>query len=123
LLYLKQLSIEWPVDGVSSDILLRTLRQNGSLQDVAFGRVFRSYQHVFNQRQSRLAQSYCERNELIPTLVAKPRLDDDDRDKTDLCLFPNLFTAAKQAPRTAPNLMLIGLLAALDSIGPKSGGK
>jgi hypothetical protein len=64
---------------------------------------------------------------MIPTLVTKPQLhhiNNEDRDRTDLALFPTLFGVAKQAPRTAPNQMLIGLLASGDSIGPnKSGGK
>jgi hypothetical protein len=114
LLYLKQLSIESVasvVHGVNSR-LLRALHQNGSLHDIHTGET--------------VLQCSCMRNETIPILVAKPRLNDDeneDSDETDLCLVPTLFGAAKQAPRTAPTVMLIGLLATRDAVGPKSGGK
>ena len=124
LLYLKQLSINFVADRVSPENLLRALRQNGSLQDVDIGRIDAfTGDHLFNQRQSRLVQSYCKRNQAIPTMVGKPRLKEDDTSATDLCLFPTLFAAAKQARRTAPNVMLSGLLNAGDSIGAKSGIK
>ena len=67
---------------------------------------------------------YCKRNKTIPALVAKPRLGDDDEkdsDKTDRFLFPTLFDLSQQARRTAPNSMLIGLLALGGSIGPRDG--
>jgi hypothetical protein len=125
LLYLKQLSVESVVPGVSSENLLCALRENGSLLGADIGPVQYTERPLFNERESRLVQSYCKRNEVIPTLVAKPRLchDGDNDDRTDLGLFPTLFAAAKQAPRTAPNHVLIGLLAARDSIGPSGGGE
>ena len=121
LLSLKQLFIQSVVYGVRSEHLLCALRQNGSLQDVTVGPVDRTGEPLFDDRESRLVQSYCKRNEAIPTLVSKVYNEENDR---DLCLLPTLFRAAKQVPRTAPNSMLIALLTtACDSLESKSGGK
>ena len=68
----------------------------------------------FDEAELCLVKSYCKRNEAIPILVA----NDDEDDKTDLSLLPMLFQSAKQAPRTAPNAILMGLLAAGHAIGP-----
>jgi hypothetical protein len=121
MLHLKHLVIESVVYGLSSDNLLWALRQNGCLQTVAVGPVDRTGQPLFNKRESRRLQSYCKRNEAIPTLLAKPQLNSEDSNMTDLFLFPTLFGVAKQAP--APNSMLIGLLGARDSVGPNSSRK
>ena len=98
------------------------LRRNGSLQHVVVCRavVRQARDCVFNEVELCLIQSYCKRNEAIPILVAKVRLDKgNDDDKTDLSLLPTLFQTAKEAPRTAPNIILMGLLAAGCSIGPR----
>ena len=126
LLCLKQLVIDSVAQGGSSKNLLCALRRNGSLEDVVIGSVDRTEQPFFNEHESRLVQSYCRRNGTIPALAAKPRLHYDSDEiiaTTDLYLFPTLFAGAKQATRTAPNVMLIGLLAARDSIGANSDGK
>ena len=102
---------------VRSREFVDALRNNGSLQHV----VIHPTRHSnLNQAEWSLIQSYCRRNEAIPTLAANVRLDkDDDDDKMDLSLLPTLFESAKQAPRTAPNAILIALWAAGDSIGPR----
>ena len=109
LVYLKELDIPGVHGRVRSRDFIDALRQNGSLQHVVIHRF-----QFFSEAESHLIRSYCKRNEAIPMLVAK----NGDDDKTDLSLFPMLFQSAKQAPRTAPNAILIGLLAAGDGIGP-----
>ena len=80
--------------------------------------ICRDRDDFFNEAESCHIQSYCKRNEAIPILVAMVRLDKgNDVDKTDLSLLPMLFQSAKQAPRAAPNAMLIGLLAARSDLG------
>lgn len=90
---------------------------------IAYNRV----RYFSPEKELRLTQIYCKRNAAKPILVAKVRLDKGhDFDKTDLPLLPVLFQLAKQDPRTAHNAMLIGLLAAGESIGPRCchyGGK
>ena len=118
LLFLKQLSIDFVVDRVSWKNLLPALRQNGSLEKVAV----RQNCYFLGPPLFR-EQSYCKRNQAIPPMVAKPWLDAQAGSATDLCLFPALFAAAKQAPRTAPTVMLSGLLNAGGSVGAKCAGK
>ena len=115
LVYLKELYIAGLEGGdVSSRGFLDALRKNGSLQHVVITQA-----NFFNEAEACLVQSYCKRNEAIPSLVAKVQLDKDgDDDETDILLFPTIFQLAKQATRTAPNSILVGLLAAGDAIGP-----
>ena len=103
-----------------SHYFIPALRANGSLQRVIF-----TPADSLDEAESCLIQSICKRNEVIPIFVAKVRLDngDDDDDKTNLSLLPTIFKSAKQALRTAPNSMLIALLDAGDSIGPRGGIK
>ena len=77
----------------------------------ALQHVVRAYDNgVFcDEAESRLIKFCCKRNEALPNLVAK----------AGLSLLPMLFESAKQAWRTAPNAILIALLAAGDSIGPR----
>jgi hypothetical protein len=141
LIYLKELSIL----NVEADVvnrspthkerLLLALKQNGSLHCVKITRnngpqgLYARYDRqelaertVFTDKDSHRFQLYCKRNHSVPSLVANARLKDDD-DKTDRCLFPKLFKAAKQAPRTAPNSFLIGLLSLGDTVGRHHDGK
>ena len=123
LLYLKELSTSEMAPDVSSRNLLRALQHNGSLQDVSITASAHAQRQVFTEDQSRRVQLCFKRNQNIPALVAQPRLDNDDveenSDKTDRFLFPTLFSVSQQARRTAPNSMLIGLMALGDSIGPR----
>lgn len=94
------------------------MRQNGSLHSV-ISPTSGVQRGCWTEIQRRRIHVYCTRNEVVPDLVAHPSLGNDKRNLTtaDLSLFPTLFRVAKQAPRTAPNSMLIGLLAAGDAIG------
>jgi hypothetical protein len=124
LIYLKELGIlDDAAPALNSPVhkerLLRALKQNGSLHFLQFAP---SWSDFLTDRDSRQLQLSMERNQLIPALVANPRLgDDDDDSKTERCLVPKLFAAAMLAPRTAPNSMLIGLLALGDTVGPGNG--
>ena len=110
LVYLKELEFhpfrDRDEDGISRG-LVAALGTNGSLQ-----RVIVNHTGFFNEAELRLIQLISQRNELIPISVTNG--------KTELSLLPMLFQSAKQAPRTAPNSILLGLLAASNSIGPRS---
>ena len=61
----------------------------------------------FDEAELRLIESRCKRNEVIPNLV----------EKAERSLLPMRFLSAKEAPRTAPNEILIVSLAAGDGNG------
>jgi hypothetical protein len=86
--------------------LLSAVRQNGSL-------------YFTPDRQ------LVHRNILIPEMMKIPLRDDTyTNGHAGLRLLPTMFKAAQGAPRTAPNVMLIGLMtAAGDVIGRKLGAK
>jgi hypothetical protein len=93
-----------PHGGEHTNRLVDAVRRNGSLGYVAFGDV-------------PLDDPALERNACLPKLLANPCTAADGTAK--LVLFPTLFYAACQAPRMAPNTILIGLLApSSDSFGP-----
>jgi hypothetical protein len=69
-----------------------------------------------------MVESSCARNRHLPQLLTAPKLTGWVQDKgegatdnTALELFPTLFCVARQAPRTALNNILIGLLATMAS--------
>lgn len=106
LVYLKELIIPGHYQTYGSRRhFVDALRTNGSLQRVTWG----DDEDVFDEAELRLIRTTCERNEAIPTLVAT----------TSIGLLPKLLGAAKEAPKTAPTAILIALLAAGDSIGPR----
>ena len=113
LVYLKELDIPLAYPYISSRDFVDALRSNGTLQRVAIAT--NKDADFFDEAESHQIESYCKRNEAIPILLAKH----GDDDKTDLSPLPMLFQSAKQAPRTAPNAMLLGLLAAGDAIGSR----
>jgi hypothetical protein len=123
LIHLKELAIpnhalvRSPVHKVR---LLRAMKQNWSLQDVKIT-TNDGDERWFTDNDLYRMKLYSKRNHSIPCLFASARLGDND--KTDRCLFPKLFRAAKQAPRFAPNAMLMGLLALGDTVGSQNGGK
>lgn len=106
LVHLTELDIYTVNQDVDSRSFVDTLLRNGSLQHVVLAL---NRENFLNEAESRIVQSYCKRNEVIPILVG---------DKMDLSLLPTLFQSAKQAPRTAPNAILMGLLAVGNGIGP-----
>jgi hypothetical protein len=127
LVYLRELDIhdvdetDGAIDPSGALNFVRALRQNGSLFQVTIPVLHREGVPYLNESESLRVETYCKRNRALPTLLAKPLIgshNNGDHEKTDLSLFPTLFDSAKQALRTAPNAMLIGLLAAGDSIGP-----
>jgi hypothetical protein len=137
LIYLEEVTIHNGVDRalagspLFNDRLLRALKQNGSLQDVQislrdqfFGLLGLRSTSLFTGNDLRRVQLYCKRNRRIPSMVVNARLDDDHEngdDRTERCLFPKLFGAAKQAPRTAPTLILMGLLCSATQWGTRMG--
>jgi hypothetical protein len=66
-------------------------------------------------------QGFCLRNQMIPALLMQPMDAVEDPAASHLPLLPSLFRVAQQAPRTAPNALLMGLLNAEgDIIGPSA---
>jgi hypothetical protein len=62
-------------------------------------------------------RAFGDRNRMVPELL-KPVDSQSLTSMSCLTLFPSLFSVAQQAPRTAPNAILMGLLAAeCDSVG------
>jgi hypothetical protein len=89
------------------------LQRNGSLYCIS---LTESPPLFLSQRELNLARAYCHRNRNAPALLAS-------RDATGGpihgWLFPLVFATTQPAARTAPNTMLIGLLADVDCIlGP-----
>lgn len=75
----------------------------------------------------RLIQAYCARNALGVSMLRSPfwvQPDDGNAAKesrpTPVSLFPTLFLAMQQTPRTTPNSIFTGLLALHDCFGPQT---
>lgn len=113
LVHLKQLSMSYVVRAISNRSIIDALRQNGSMQQTE---MLRGIDDLISETESIQVQSYCKRNKMIPILATQCHPD-------DLPILPLLFWSAKQAPRTAPNAILIALLVAGDSIGPRYHGR
>ena len=111
LVYLNTLKISNMNEDVVRHSFVGALRNNGSLQHVAICSMETTrVEDCFDEAESCIIASYCKRNEVLPKLVAEAR--------QLLSLLPMLFQSAKQARRTAPNAILIALLAVGDGIGP-----
>lgn len=134
---LRKLTLNYGRHASVSRNLLRAMRRNGSLHTVV---LLGEPPNVVDEPTWKLVQCYCERNQCIPIVVANPRFQDDQndveavvgidvrlpnhenhRDRTYQYLFPTLFAAAMQAPRIAPNTLLVGLCALGDLVGPPIG--
>jgi hypothetical protein len=97
-------------------MLLSAIQQNGSLH-----RVEEDFMPVVDPVWLRLVTAYCQRNQLVPELLAQSQsvaegTDDSESrtlDRIDLCLVPTILLATRQAPRMAPKNILIGLLGVL----------
>jgi hypothetical protein len=67
--------------------------------------------------ESQMVQLGCARNQHLAKMLAAPKLEDHENgidgaaDLSKLALFPTLFDAARQTPRTTLNNILIGVLA------------
>lgn len=98
-----------------TDRILLGLKRNGSLERVEL--TWTNNLPFFDEGDLLKVKNYGLRNQHIPSMVSNPRLTmDDGLDMTDRCLFPKLFGAAEQAPRTAPTVLLVGLMALRDAI-------
>jgi hypothetical protein len=107
---------------------LSGLRSNGSLRSVKIlGRQVGS--RAINKRAKRYIRACTRRNRILPK--ALPALFHDNESKaraetnaTTTALpnrFPTLSVSAMQAPRMAPNNVLIGLLASVEALVPTPG--
>jgi hypothetical protein len=93
-------------------LMFSAIRQNGSL-----------IVPMSDQVWPKLISAYCQRNEMVPKLLAQSQsdtegTDDNDAvtsDRIDPCHVPTIMFVSQQAPRMAPNNILIGLLGVLGS--------
>ena len=110
LVYLKKLELPFYLgERVNDDVFhnfTAAMQTNGSLQQVII-----KHFGYFNEAELEIIHSTCKKNEMRQRLVADVA--------TDAYILPLLFQSAKQASRTAPNVIATGLLTAGDSIGPK----
>jgi hypothetical protein len=92
--------------------MLDCVRENGCLRDVQYGSSLSIDGKV---------RAYCQRNVILPVLLANEFVHGR---AVSMSLLPLFLAAAQQAPRTAPNLILLALLAIpSDDIGVRPTGK
>jgi hypothetical protein len=104
-------------DGVSflrTAAFRKALRENGSI--ISFT-VEPSKGTLVDDTVLLNLRAYGDRNQMVQELL-KPIDSQSSSSLSSLTLFPSLFCVAQQAPRIAPNVILMGLLAAgCDSVG------
>jgi hypothetical protein len=96
---------------------LNALRKNGSLHHLHMHYLLRSWM-TFTAKDLETLQSYRRRNELVSDLVVM-----EDEDRRHWSLVPSLFAAARAASRTAPTILVRGLLSLSDSAPWRRGTK
>lgn len=121
-----------PIDPVQASLWMPVFRENGSLKVVNVTK--RSHFEnrpeplpYWNDEQRRRIWAYSQRNKQVPAMLAKPSLPFSDSPLSseaesaeeechaDLKSFPSLFCSTMEAPRMAPNALLIGLTAATEN--------
>jgi hypothetical protein len=105
--------------------LVKAFKQNGSLHNVSVPATFHHEHRKYFMGRSRL-RNYCARNQKIPMLLVLPQQSDQFcsiSSTAEKWLTPTLFLAARQASRTAPNMMLLGLHCLADLAGPSQRAK
>jgi hypothetical protein len=114
LCYLRHLSSSGYSNRGYEGALVPALRKNGSLYSVGICAEVRT--------GTKQVQAYMDRNRLAPLFLGSAQRDEDDDAHdtvmTTLFLFPSIFHVVKPAARTAPGVILIGLLASSDCVGP-----
>jgi hypothetical protein len=88
--------------------ILKLVRENGGIHAVSDDGMLSELNHP-------KVLAYCQRNVQLPVLLAEAfvhgRTGSVDGAGSSLSLLPTLLAAAQQAPRPAPNLILLALLA------------
>jgi hypothetical protein len=120
-LHLRELVVTFSSANALSGALGRALLTCGSLHHVEVWYKDGNGLYGLSEPGTILLSACGKRNELLPLMLKAPNLTgsspDGDGDAgaavnlTDLALFPTLFAAARQAPSTALNNILRGLLA------------
>jgi hypothetical protein len=103
---LRHISVLGLVEDVKFATLLAVLRSNGTLQQFAV-----SDEDFWTQIGAHQIGAVCERNRTLPEVFGTPSRTSDSNARKDWTLFPTLCVCAQQAPATAIQNMLIGLLA------------
>jgi hypothetical protein len=112
---LQELYVEFPFVQELSLLLLSGIHHNGSLHTVEWKA------EIEPQPSSlwlRWVTVCCQRNRLVPKLLAQECVGTERAGQINQCLIPSLLHVVQQARRTAPNTMLTGLLAGSDRVGP-----
>jgi hypothetical protein len=126
---LRDLNVKWGWRDCNVPTLLDALRQNGSLQTVSIGSVYSDGLLCAADSELLRIQSYCDRNRWATGLLQKlgMALDEDglmrSEDATLLSLCPSLLHVVKPARRMAPSVLLCGLFACSEAIGPHGDAK
>jgi hypothetical protein len=99
------------VDDVAEDVqfssqLLTALRSNGTLRQFTV-----RDDDFWTQVGAHHIRAGCQRNRCLPELLGTPSRTSDSSARKDWTLIPTLCVCAQQAPSTAIQNMLIGLLA------------
>jgi hypothetical protein len=97
------------------DIWVKAVQQNGSLWHISLPLIEGAGQSPMSSKQTNRIHTYCQRNQMLHTLLPSPLNHGDDEARIEL--FPHLLACATSRPRMGPNSMLIALLALGDSIG------
>jgi hypothetical protein len=92
---------------INPNSFLAALRANGSLHVIAIGEDDEDDRAFMTSTQWRYARACVERNQVIATLLRSATVSP--------ALVPHLLAAAQAAPRTAPSILFLGLLAAADA--------
>jgi hypothetical protein len=97
--------------------VVKAVKKNGSLHKVSWVNKPSFGPRKPGHRYRRHLKAACSRNRLTPKLLANPRLDrqhDNHNASATTAVvenFSSLFLASMDAERTAPNMLLIGLVA------------
>jgi len=110
--------------------LVSALRKNGSLKRLTVHRrrIDQDDDNFLDNEDSITVQNVCRRNQAIPTMITRPRLehnhdsDNSDCPRTPLHLYPKLLHQSFQCSATGLTWALAGLVATGDLFGPKEQG-
>jgi hypothetical protein len=131
LFFLKELEVKMdPARRLKISNLVAALERNGSLCKVLLSAPHWSTV-PFPSKALKLIDVYGERNRALPVLLSRGRTSTSTSplsiyskvDTCDLHLLPAFLRAAARARNVAPNNFLLGLLSALDDIGPQQKAK
>jgi hypothetical protein len=121
--FLRELHIRYMLEVPKIDVLLKAMRENGSLWHASLPLIEGVDGPPISCEQTCRFQTYCQRNQMLHMLLPSPlNHDDTSVDGARIELFPHLLVCSSMRPRMGPNAMLIALLALGNSVGPQHFG-